>query len=840
MQDNLKAYEDFIYSKILKSPEKGFNVEIEDLPSILKPHQKDVVKWALSGGCRAIFNSFGLGKTIIQLTIGNEIVKKYGGKFLQVLPLGVRQEFKRDAEKLLGIKVEYITNQSQVDNSECDILLTNYERVRDGDIDPSKFTGVSLDEASVLRSYGSKTYQTFLPKFENVKFKFVATATPSPNKIKELIHYAGYLGIMDTGQALTRFFQRNSQKANELTLYPHKEAEFWLWVGSWGLFLEKPSQLGYSDAGYDLPNLNIHWHMIPVDHQNAGVDSWGNVKMFRDSALSLQDAAKEKRDSIKERFDKSKEIIDSQPNDNWILWHDLESERNYIQKGFGEDYKNGNLQTIYGSQDYELREKKTIGFSNGEYRILATKSRINGSGCNFQYHCNNMVFMAINHKFNDIIQSIHRCYRFMQDKEVNVHFVYMESEESIKQSILKKWDDYNRVKSNMSEIIKKYGLTQSTMTKELQRTIGSKRYEHKTEYFTAVNNDTVYECEQMEENSVDMICTSIPFGNHYEYSPSYNDFGHNPNNDRFFEQMDFLVPNLLKVLKPGRIAAIHVKDRIQFANVTGLGVPSVEPFHVDTILSFRKNGFIFCGQITIDTDVVRENNQTYRLGWTEMCKDGTKMGCGQNEYVLLFRKPQTDLSKGYADNPVVKDKETYTRKQWQLDASGTWKSSGNRLYTPDELANLDLERIISWYKKFSKEEIYDYSLHVNLGEDLEKNGRLPAKYCLFTPQSNSEYIWTDIVRMRTLNSSQSMKKKQNHICPLQFDVVERLINRFTNEGEIVFDPFAGIMTVPYCAINLGRKGYGVELSSSYFNDGLLYLKAAEHKKVVPTLFDLEI
>lgn len=236
-------YIDFLKSKIVYAKESGFEVPDKDVSPVLKPHQRDAVRWAIKGGRRALFESFGLGKTIQQLEILRLIIKHEGGKALIVCPLGVRQEFTQDAQEHIGLALEYVRNMEEVKTSTADILITNYERVRDGDIDPAFFTATSLDEASVLRSFGSLTYQTFLDKFRGVKYKFVCTATPSPNKYKELIHYAGYLEIMDTGQALTRFFQRDSTKANNLTLYPHKEDEFWLWVSTWALFITKPSDL---------------------------------------------------------------------------------------------------------------------------------------------------------------------------------------------------------------------------------------------------------------------------------------------------------------------------------------------------------------------------------------------------------------------------------------------------------------------------------------------------------------------------------------------------------------------------------------------------------------------
>ena len=254
----MKSYIEFLKDKVIKAPVSGIEVNPADISSVLKPHQRDAVLWALKGGRRALFEAFGLGKSIQQMEWCHVLTKKIGGKALIVCPLGVKQEFAEDAVHLLNIPAPtYVRNMEEVKAADNRILITNYERIRDGDIDPHYFTACSLDEASVLRSFGSKTYQTFLPKFKGVKYKLVATATPAPNRYKELIHYGGYLEIMDTGQALTRFFQRDSTKANNLTLYPHKEKEFWLWLSTWALFIQKPSDLGYSDEGYNLSLIHI-------------------------------------------------------------------------------------------------------------------------------------------------------------------------------------------------------------------------------------------------------------------------------------------------------------------------------------------------------------------------------------------------------------------------------------------------------------------------------------------------------------------------------------------------------------------------------------------------------
>lgn len=827
-----EEYRRFLESKVVQAPQSGFTISSAEINPALKPHQRDAVQWAVAGGRRALFEAFGLGKSVQQLEWCQIITEHIKKPALIICPLGVKQEFSHDAVHLLHMDAPtYVRDMDEIRSCQNHIMITNYERVRDGNIDPTYFSAVSLDEASVLRSYGSKTYQTFLNKLQGVKYKLVATATPSPNRYKELIHYAGFLEIMDTAQALTRFFQRDSTKANNLTLYPHKEKEFWLWLSTWALFLQKPSDLGYSDDGYDLPPLDVRYHMLESSNATMTYEKDGQGKMIPDFAIGLSQAARVKRESIDIRVAKAKEIIDESPGDHFIIWHDLESERHAIKKTIPE------CREIFGSQDLDKREKNTIDFSEGRYRILATKKELSGSGCNFQRHCHREIFLGIDYEFNDFIQAIHRCYRFLQDKPVVIDIIYMEQEQEILKVLKEKWQQYDELTENMEKIIKQYGLAQTDAVQEMKRSIGVRRIEVKGLKFRAIHNDCIEELATMPDNSVDEIITSIPFGNHYEYCECYNDLGHNENTERFFKQMDFMTPNLLRVLKPGRVFCCHVKDRVLFGNTTGTGMPTVEPFHALTILHYMKHEFQFFGMITVVTDVVRENNQTYRLGWTENSKDGTKMGVGCEEYVLLFRKLPTDTSNAYADVPVKKDKKDYTRGQWQIDAHGYWRSSGNRLISKEELEAIPVKDLQKVYRQFSRSHIYNYEEHVKLANELDKNGKLPASFMVVAPGSWNGSVWDDINRMRTLNTQQRLKRKQMHLCPLQLDIVERLVDRYSNPGEIVLDPFGGLMTVPLVALKKDRKGIGIELNPDYFRDGLGYLQTEEAKKNEPTLFD---
>ena len=360
-------YQNFIKNKVKLAEQFGFTVQDSEINQILKPHQRDMVRWMVKMGRAACFAAFGLGKSVIQLEAVRLTLERAGGNGLIVIPLGVRQEFIRDAA-MFGIPVKFIRRVEEA--TEARIYLTNYETIRDGKIDPRHFTVASLDEASILRGFGgTKTFREFMALFagdrktmdervigEAVPFRYVATATPSPNEFIELLAYSAFLGVMDVGQAKTRFFKRNSEKADELTIHPHKEREFWLWVASWALFVQKPSDLGHSDDGYSLPEMDIHWHEIPSDHTDAGTDYSGQGLLFKQQAIGVVDSAREKRESLPKRIEKMMDIRAIDPTAHRIIWHDLEAERKAIEKAIPD------VVSVYGAQDDDTKAERIIGF----------------------------------------------------------------------------------------------------------------------------------------------------------------------------------------------------------------------------------------------------------------------------------------------------------------------------------------------------------------------------------------------------------------------------------------------------------------------------------------------
>ena len=837
----MSNYQSFLESKAVIATETGYDGPLALNPN-LKPHVGPIATWMVRGGNRACFASFGLQKTSIQLQVCEILLDAFPEKCaLIVCPLGVRREFIKEAaaRKFKRTPVYIATEAERIARfaEGQRLFITNYERVRDGDIDPRVFLIASLDEASVLRSFGSKTYQEFLPLFAGVRFKFVATATPSPNRLKELIHYAGFLGIMDTGQALTRFFKRDSTQAGNLTLHPHKVREFLLWSSTWAVFVQKPSDLGYSDDGYILPEIEFIPHRIPADHATAGYDSWGQGKLLRGTAAGLSAAAKEKRDSLDIRLVELGRIIQKDgPDVHHIIWHDLETEREGIESEVP------GVESITGNRavtTLEERERIVQRFADGDIKDFATKLSLSGSGSNFQEHCWSNIFLGLTYKANDFMQALHRTQRFGQTHRVVAHLIYTEAEDPVYEELMRKLREHHALHEQMANLIREFGLNNVKIGSEMRRSIVSRRSEVTGERFTCVNSDCVQEMTDMPADSVDLVVTSWPFSDHYEYSETYNDFGHNDGDRGFFRQMEFLTPQVIRCLKPGRMYCVHTKDRIRYGSVTGLGMYSVNRFSDKCADHLESQGLICCGRITVVTDVVRENNQTYRLGWSENAKDGTKMGVGSPEYILLFRKLPTDRSDSYADAPVAKSKEDYTRARWQFDAHAFWRSSGDRFLSPEECAEIPMDALRKAWLKYSRSKVYDFGEHVRIAAELEKRGILPSSFmALEVANPGAPNVWDDVTRMRTLNSEQARKGWEQHVCPLQLDIVERLIERYSNPGETVLDMFGGIGTVCYKSVLMGRRGYSIELNGQYHRDAVAYARSAEQKILTPTLFDV--
>lgn len=898
------SYDQYLSSKIKVAEKHGIKIDASRLHESSTPLQRLVIPWALELGAALIGLDCGLGKTHISIEVQRmlllhvvaemhtELSKEHKGKYLIVTELGASETFINDDPDIgegarLGIALEYVTNTQQAMASSCDIVVTNYERVRNGEIDFGAFVCVWLDEGNYIKNMASDTTNMLTRELKKVKFKYIATATPCPNELLEVINYAHVLGICDRGQVLTRFFQRNSTKAGDLTLHPQHKHDFYLWLFSWAVFATEPADLGLDNTNYKLPQLIVNWHEVPMDIAiSGGVDKSGQAKMFADTNASLPEAARIKRESIRDRIAYATRLMLDENNcsnvkdikEHYILWHHLEAERLMLKEVF-----NGNdgYAEIFGKQEWALRYKNIVGFSKGDIQILGTKPDLTGVGCNFQKHCHRAIAIGINDSWDEFYQAIiKRLHRFGQTQDVIIDALYVREEADRVNRLKRKWKEHDELRDEMKALTRIYGLGNKELIEERKRTFITERKEYVGETYKVVNNDSVYEWQARASNSVDFINSSFPFGNHYEYTDKYNDFGHNTTNAEFFGQMDFLIPELLRALKPGRICAVHLKNRIHYGSVTGLGFSIFHRFTHAVCDAMEKHGFHTMGYHYIPTCVVGENNQTYRLTYGEMQKDATKMGAGIPEEIWLFRKKPTTSDNAYADDRVehnmakcpfcghkdvikefvrpnsilmdcpeckqfmqpdeliVSGNQDYSLAQWQIDADSFWHTSGNRLITPQEMGRWGLDRIRRWWNKFNSEVVYDYDGHVQLLKDLDNAGKLSREFTTLPLRSNTGYIWNDVNRMQGLNLEQSRRKLQNHICPQPFDEVDRTIELYSNEGEEVADPFGGIGTTGVCAIKKKRRAWITELNALYARTSAMYMAETELKAKTPTLFDL--
>ncbi len=877
-------YLSFLEGKIVLAEKHGIKIDPSLLHPSTKPHQLDTIVWGLERGAALMAPDCGQGKTHDAIEM-MRMLHHYngGGKYLVVTELGATETFAHPDPSVgegarLGVQIDYVTNQREAMISPCFLVVTNYERVRMGEFDFGAFDGVVLDEGNYLKNMASETTNALNRQLKKVKFKYIFTATPNPNECLELVNYSHVLGIADRGQILTRFFQRNSTKAGELTLHPQHAQDFWMWVHSWMITYEKPSDLGHDDNGYELPELIVTWHEVKLDKTLEGNTTRdGQKEMFIAGGNSLPDNAKIKRESIDVRLKAALAKISENPDDHYIIWHHLEDERKALDAAFK---GHPSYQSLYGSQHWAIKEDIIVSFSKGQLQILGTKDSLTGVGCNFQKYCHRNIVLGINNDWDALYQLMKRTHRpYGMGLPVYVDIYYTPEEYAIVNNLKRKWSEHIEQRAIQREITKTYGLSHNGFVEEKRRSFKTNRREWKGKNFHLVNNDAILEYQNLPDDLFDMHFSSFPFGTHYEYTDKYNDLGHNSDNKQFIKQLDFFLPHWYRTLKPGRIAAVDLKNRIHYGSVTGKGFSVMHRFTHLVCDAMEKHGFECMGFHYIPTDVVAENNQTYRLTFGEMQKDSTKMGAGIPEEIWIFRKPPTTTDNAYADEPVTHNQTkcpccghkgevdaffkkgamigncrkcgqffakqdlivspNYSLAHWQVDADAFWKSSGNRYLTAEEIAGWGIDKLQAWWKRFNSENIYDYEKHVEFLQLLDEKKKLSRTFTTLPLRSNTPYIWNDVNRMQGLNLQQRLRKKQNHICPMPFDKADRIIELYSEPGEYIDDPFNGLGTTGMRALLKRRRYFGTELSDFYSEQSAIYLRETEGKMKLPTLFDLQ-
>lgn len=414
-------YKEFLESKKQKAISSGFEKQKYKMNKNLFEWQKDIVYWALKKGRCALFEDCGLGKTIQQLEWAQSVHDYCDKPVLIVSPLAVAEQTKREGQKF-GYIVNVVREQSQIVNG---INITNYEIL--DHFDASTFCGVVLDESSILKNFTSKTRTEIIDIFAETPYKLSCTATPAPNDYMELGNQAEFCGVMSRTEMLATFFVHDGGDTSKWRLKGHAQDAFWEWLATWAVVLTNPADLGYDSDGYNLPEMVTTQHVVKST-ENIIDD---NYSLFSGVAQTLNERRNARRSSLDERCKLAADLIRENPSEQWLVWCDLNTESETLTNLIE------NSVEIRGSDRPEDKADRLNGFTNGDVRYLVTKPSIAGWGLNWQ-NCHNMIFVGLSDSYEMMYQAIRRCWRFGQDKPVNVHIITSEAEGAVKDNIDRK------------------------------------------------------------------------------------------------------------------------------------------------------------------------------------------------------------------------------------------------------------------------------------------------------------------------------------------------------------------------------------------------------------------
>jgi superfamily II DNA or RNA helicase len=627
-------YQTFLETKKKSFISSGFEINENELNNNLFDFQKYIVKIALLKGRFAIFADCGLGKTLMQLSWADAVYNYTNLKVLILAPLAVVEQTKDEAKK-------FNINLNSFD-------ITNYDQLKN--IDTSIYGGVVLDESSILKGKDGKLSSMIINTFKNTPYKLACTATPSPNDHMELGQHSEFLGAMSYLEMLAMFFVHDGGETSKWRLRKHAKDTFWKYVCSWSIALDNPKTLGFEHCGYELPEIEYIEHIIKMENTTSN--------LFGDVAVSATDLHKDLNKSFDERVNKTIQLINS--NDNqWIVWGLKNSETDTLSKMLD------NSINVQGSDSPEYKAKHLNGFAKNEFKTLITKTSIASFGMNYQ-QCNQMVFMSYDFKFEQFYQAVRRCYRFGQKNKVVVHILIPESQSNVRQTIL---DKQNRHKEMITEM-SKYSAESNYKSNKSKVVINKK--EIKTNEYHIINGDCVQETKKLNDNCADLIVFSPPFAELYVYSDKEEDMGNVSDYKQFEQHFKYLIPELKRTLKPGRICAIHCMDLpIQKGKEGYIGLRDFSGMLIDW---FTKEGFIYHSRVTIWKNPVTEMQRTKALGLLHKTtkKDSSMTRVGIPDYVLFFR------NEGDNEYPITHQDTDSSKRDylpvdlWQKYASPVW------------------------------------------------------------------------------------------------------------------------------------------------------------------------
>jgi len=750
-------YGTFLLTKQTRAHSVGKLISPEQIHPLLFPFQRDVTKWAVAKGRAAVFLDTGLGKTFIQL----EWARLLDVSTLIVAPLSVARQTVREARKI-DIDLSYVRSQDEL-NSGNPIWITNYEMIDAFDF--SQFGAIVLDESSILKAIGGKMRKRLTKLCKDIPYRLCCTATPAPNDHIELGNHAEFLGICTRAEMLAMFFinankehtffhngkayrKKGSNKGGqEWRLKHHAEQPFFRWLASWAVALIKPSDLGYDDDDFILPPLTVEPLYVQCDYRP-------DDQLFFTHIKGIKHASEIRRRTAPMRLERLRELINANGG-QWIVWCGLNEESKAVVAALPDAVE------VKGGDAAEYKAQTFEAFQDGQYRVLVTKPRIGGFGMNFQ-NAHNMAFFGLNYSWESFYQSIRRQWRYGQSDPVNVWIIMSDIEASIYSDIMRKDAQAKRLREGLIEQIAAWekGELQTT-------TIQRDDYKERTKRgadWSAMLGDSCECMVQLNDDSIDLSVYSPPFADLYTYSDTERDLGNSRDWDEFFTHYRFIIAELLRVTKPGRLTCVHTSDIPAMAQKDGY--IGVRDFPGAVIEAYEAEGWIFHGRAFVQKNpqaqAIRTHSQA--LLFVQLRKDSGMSRPALIDQVLIFRKP--------GDNLIP--------------------------MTPVENGEMDNELWIEW----------------------------------------AHGIWMGINETDTLQYNPARAADdEKHICPLQLGTIERCIKLYSNPGELVLDPFAGIGSTGYVALQLGRKTICIELKESYFNEMLKNLQQAEVEAATPTLFD---
>lgn len=748
-------YDEFLNNKLKFGGFYGFNPD--SISNKLYDFQKEIVKMALRRGRYAIFADCGLGKTLMQLEWARQIFLRENKSILIVAPLAVSLQTKREGLKL-GLNIKICRSQEDII---LGINITNYEMLHK--FNPDEFIAIVLDESSILKSHTGKYRTMIIDMFANTKYKLSCTATPAPNDFVEIGNQCEFLNVMSRKEMLSMFFINDTSNVGTWRLKGHAENKFFEWMCSWSVMVRCPSDIGFDDDRFKLPELNIN--EILVDTNDKPIDGM----LFAMEARTLQERRSARKASIEFKINKAVELTNN--NEQWLIWTDLNDESKMCAKSIKDAVE------VTGSDSSEHKEKSVIDFANGDIRVLVTKPKIAGFGINWQ-SCHNIIFIGLSDSYESFYQAIRRCWRYGQKHNVNVYILTSRIEGEVINNIKRKEKDTERM---FSEMIKKA----SVYTKKSFAV--NTEYKEESEVgdgWKLLLGDCVDVVKSIDDKSIHYSLFSPPFASLFTYSNSDRDMGNCKGKEDFLEHFHFLTKELYRVLMPGRLLSFHVMNLP--STISQDGFIGIKDLRGDLIRAFEKVGFIFHSEVCIWKDplVQATRTKTLTLAHKQISKDASRCGQGFADYIITMRK------QGDNPEPVSKGRgfETYIGEMEEPKA-------------------------------------------------IKTNNAKTNKYSHYVWQRYASPVWMDIRQTRVLNARNGRDQKdEKHMCPLQLDVIERCYELWTNEGDIVLSPFAGIGSEGYCAIKQNRKFIGIELKESYFNEAVKNLRIAETEKQSLSLF----